>query len=109
MATIDERIATLEARLKAEKEKKQKLESRQKAAENKRKRAEDTRKKILIGSAVLHEVMLNPTYEAKILKLVDGYLTRDDDRALFGLPSLTPPQDTETAHAPEPVQQQIPN
>lgn len=109
MATIDERIATIEARLKAEKEKKQKLESRRKAAENKRKRAEDTRKKILIGSAVLHEVMLNPAYDAKILKLVDRYLTRDDDRALFGLQPLTAPQDAETPHAAEPVQQQIPN
>lgn len=94
MATIDDRIASLEAKLKEEKAKKQKLEARKKATESKRRRAENTRKKILIGSAVLHEAIQNPAYEAKISKLADGYLTRDDDRALFGLQPLTPPQET---------------
>ena len=53
MATIDERIATLEAKLKQEKARKQLIEARKRAAESKLKRSQDTRRKILVGAAVL--------------------------------------------------------
>lgn len=89
MATIDDRIAALEAKLKEEKAKKQKLEARKKAAEGKRKRAEDTRRKILVGSIVLSRVERGTWPEEKFKTMLDEYLERDDDRALFGLQPVT--------------------
>ena len=56
MATIDERIATLEAKLKQEKARKQLIEARKRAAESKLKRSQDTRRKILVGAAILAKV-----------------------------------------------------
>ena len=50
MATIDERIATLEAKLKQEKARKQRIEARKRAAESKLQRSQDTRRKILVGA-----------------------------------------------------------
>ena len=47
MATIEERIAALETKLKQEKAKKQQIEARKRAAESKAKRSQDTRRKIL--------------------------------------------------------------
>ena len=88
MATIDDRIAALEAKLKEEKAKKQKLEARKKAAESKRKRTEDTRRKILLGSAVLDKVSKGGWTEEQIRSMMDKFLQRDDDRALFDLPPL---------------------
>ena len=92
MASIDERIAELEAKLKEEKAKKQKLEARKKAAESKRKRAEDTRRKILVGSIVLSRVERGTWPEDKFKAMLDEHLERDDDRKLFDLPARSEPQ-----------------
>lgn len=89
MATIDERIATLEAKLKQEKARKQLIEARKRAAESKLKRSQDTRRKILVGAAILAKVERDEWPEAKLLALLDTTLTRSDDRALFGLPLRT--------------------
>lgn len=91
MATIDERIATLEAKLKQEKARKQLIEARKRAAESKLKRSQDTRRKILVGAAILAKVERDEWPEAKLLALLDATLTRADDRALFGLPLRTEP------------------
>lgn len=91
MATIDERIATLEAKLKQEKARKQLIEARKRAAESKLKRSQDTRRKILVGAAILAKVERDEWPEAKLLALLDATLTRADDRALFGLPIRTEP------------------
>ena len=56
MATIEERIAALEAKLKKEKAKKQQIEARKRVAESKAKRSQDTRRKILVGAAILAKV-----------------------------------------------------
>lgn len=87
MASIDERIASLEAKLKEEKAKKQKLEARKKAAESKAKRAEDTRRKILVGSIVLSKVEHRTWPDDKFRAMLDENLERDDDRKLFDLPA----------------------
>ena len=96
MATIDERIATLEAKLKQEKARKQLIEARKRAAESKLKRSQDTRRKILVGAAILAKVERDEWPEAKLLALLDATLTRADDRALFGLPLRTEPDQSPT-------------
>jgi len=67
-------------------EKKQKLEQQianAKARVKKKERAADTRKKILVGAYFL-EVKYKDK-EDDLIKLLDGVLIRDNDRALFGL------------------------
>ncbi len=86
MATIDERIAALETKLKQERAKKQQIEARKRAAESRAKRSQDTRRKILVGAAILAKVQRGEWPQDKLLALLDASLTRTDDRALFGLP-----------------------
>jgi superfamily I DNA and RNA helicase len=88
MATIDERIAALETKLKQEKAKKQQIEARKRAAESKVKRSIDTRRKILVGAAILAKVERGEWPQEKLLAMLDASLTRIDDRALFDLPAL---------------------
>lgn len=85
MASIDERIATLEEKLKQEKAKKQKIEARKRATEAKLNRAQDTRRKILAGALVLEMMEQDETARTRFMAKLDGFLTRQDDRALFGL------------------------
>lgn len=86
MATIDERIAKLEASLKQAKAKKQQIESRKRAVESKQKRTLDTRKKILIGAAIQSMIERGQWTAENLQKIMDQTLIRDDDRALFNLP-----------------------
>ncbi|MGO9144774.1 MAG: hypothetical protein ACLQDF_00255 [Desulfomonilia bacterium] len=68
-------------------QKKQKIEqqiSNAKTRLKKVERAADTRKKILIGAYFL-EVKYKGR-EDELIKIMDGFLVRDNDRALFGLP-----------------------
>lgn len=50
-------------------------------------RAQDTRRKILAGAAVLDEAEGKEEYKAALFKLLGKFLTRPEDRALFGQPS----------------------
>lgn len=86
MASIDERIAALETKLKQEKAKKQQIEARKRALESKAKRSQDTRRKILVGAAILAKVERGEWPQDKLLTMLDVSLTRADDRALFNLP-----------------------
>ena len=88
MATTEEKIKVLQEKLKQEKAKKQKMEARKKSAETKIIRASDTRKKILIGALFLEKMGKDADYKIKALQQLEGYLKRDDDRALFGLAPL---------------------
>ena len=47
-----------------------------------------TRRFILIGSAIHSETRDDPEKEARLLKLLDGHLTKPRDRALFDLSPL---------------------
>jgi hypothetical protein len=85
MATIDERIAALEAKLKQERARKQKVEARKRAVEQKLQRANDTRRKILAGALVLELMERDEATRQRFMQRLDAYLTRPDDRALFGL------------------------
>ena len=50
-------------------------------------RKADTRRKILLGSYYLDQAKQNDSYD-DIVKLMDSYLTRTSDRALFDLEPL---------------------
>ncbi len=74
-------------RLKAQRAK---IEARIQVAEARFKtveRKKDTRKKILLGSYYLDQAVKENTMQA-VRSLMDHYLKRDSDRALFDLPLL---------------------
>ena len=75
MASIDERIAALEAKLKQEKAKKQQIEARKRAALAKVSRQQDTRRKILVGAAILAKVERGEWPKDKLLAMLDAALT----------------------------------
>lgn len=85
MATLEQRIESLEKQLKQAKERKRMMDTRQRAAAAKKKRADDTRRKILVGATVLAKVESGEWPESKMLAMMDAALTRADDRGLFGL------------------------
>ncbi len=69
--------AVLDARIERE-------QNREKAKQRKA----DTRRKILAGAAVLDEAQHNAKHRTQLNRLLARFLTRDDDRALFGLKPL---------------------
>lgn len=75
---IKERKAVLDARLRQEY-----------GRERARERKVDTRRKILAGAAVLSEAAERPQYHAQLMRLLTRFLTKPEDRALFGLPPLS--------------------
>jgi septal ring factor EnvC (AmiA/AmiB activator) len=89
MATIENTIASLEAKLKQAKAKKQQIEARKRALEAKEARVKDTRRKILVGALILTKVERGEWPEDRLLKMLDEALTRSDDRALFNLQELS--------------------
>ena len=71
------------------KEQKAKLEVRIQMAEAREKtkeRQNDTRRKILIGAYYIDKAEKDKSMD-EIRKVLDGYLTREKDRILFGLPA----------------------
>jgi chromosome segregation ATPase len=86
MPKIDDRIATLETRLKQLKTRQARLEARKKALASQRARKDDTRRKILAGAIVLARVAQGQIPQAEFRAWLDTALTRQDDRALFELP-----------------------
>ena len=85
MASIDERIAALETKLKQEKAKKQQIEVCKRVALAKVSRQQDTRRKILIGAAILTKVERGEWPKDKLLAMLDVTLTHADDQTLFDL------------------------
>lgn len=96
MADLETTIQQLEERLKQAKAKMAQIEARKRATEAKKKRQEDTRRKVLVGALVLAELERGGHIKPIIDRLIDTGLTRDADRALFGLP---PKADQSTAAA----------
>lgn len=91
MAKGADKLAKLEeqrARLNAEIQ-------RVRARDQKQKRKEETRRKVLVGAWILGKVESGEWPEERLLDGLDGYLERDHDRALFGLPAK--PKKTEEA------------
>lgn len=88
---LDQRISDLETKLKQLKAKQQRLDARARALASRRTRQDDTRRKILIGATVLARVDRDELDHADLQAWLDAELTRDDDRALFGLPPKSSP------------------
>ena len=61
---------------------------REKGKERTRKRKDDTRRKILAGAGVLDRAERDAAFKAELVALLDGFLMRSDDRALFELEPL---------------------
>lgn len=96
MSKIEEQIAAATARLKQLKALAQKQAARERAAQAKKARSDATRRKILVGAFVL-EQMERSGICAALLTYEDGrfseWLTRPDDRALFGMVTAPSPVD----------------
>jgi len=60
------------------------------AREREKERKNDTRRKVIAGALALHHMEKNPNSDfAKLLgRLLDEYVTRANERDLFGLPPL---------------------
>lgn len=84
--TTDNEKQTRIDKLKAQRDKLnariQAVEAREKTAERKR----DTRRKVLVGAYGLEKAAATENGMTDLIKRLDGYLTREADRALFGLP-----------------------
>ena len=78
MATKLEKLLQKEAQLKAQIQ-------QAKAAERTLEKKRDTRRKILIGAAVMARVESGRWPKADLLEMMDGFLTRQNERDLFGL------------------------
>lgn len=81
MSTQLERARKKEAQAKAYR---QKLE----AAEKHKDRKKDVRRKILLGAYVLERLKAGDMHAEALRGGLDGYLTREGDRTLFGLAPL---------------------
>jgi len=86
MTPIEQRIAKLEEQLKQEKAKAQKIAAAIKAKESGRARKLENRKKMLIGAMIFAQMNKNESTKANILAKLDGFLTKESERAVFGLP-----------------------
>ena len=84
---LDDRIQTLEQRLKQLKAQQQQKAQRRRTFESRQSRKEDTRRKILAGAIVLAKIEQGALDGAVFQKWMDEALTRADDRALFQLPT----------------------
>ena len=89
MPKLDERISTLETKLKQLKVRQQRIDARARALANRRERKDDTRRKILIGAIVLARVEQGRISQADLTAWLNEALIRPDDRALFDLPAPT--------------------
>jgi hypothetical protein len=49
-------------------------------------RKSDTRRKVLAGATVLEWAKRDSEFSSRLISELDGFLVRDADRALFGLP-----------------------
>lgn len=107
MATIEEQIALLEEqhrkKIKQLKAKQEQIEARKVQALIKGKRADDTRRKILAGAMALEMAERDGEAKQRLMKQMDKYLTRDDDRALFGLPKLAGKETPKEKEAPSKI------
>ena len=87
--TDEERLAELEARRARLDGQMQRI----KAQQRERDRKEDTRRKVLAGAAVLAEAERTPEAQDRLMRLLDRFLERPKDRAVFGLPPRPVPGD----------------
>ncbi len=89
MVDFNERIATLEDRLKQLKAKQHQIDTKRRTLETRKNRKEDTRRKILLGAIVLARMERGEISESTVRQWLSAALTRSDDRSLFNLPPIS--------------------
>ncbi len=97
MTAIEDRIETLQNKLREAKAKKQRLDAKKKAKERSISREQDTRRKILVGAVYLGLAERDDKARNELKECMNNALVRDDDRALFNLPPLPKPEDEPSA------------
>ncbi|MGH8226503.1 MAG: mobilization protein [Steroidobacteraceae bacterium] len=85
-AKIADRIDGLEQRLKQLRAQQQRQEARRRSIETRRTRREDLRRKVLVGAVVLARVERGLLEDAVLKGWLDPAITREEDRAICGLP-----------------------
>ena len=85
MTRLNDRVATLEEKLKHLKLRQQRITARASALATRRARNEDTRRKILAGALILAKVESGDFDSRTFKRWLDKALTRAEDRKLFGL------------------------
>lgn len=88
MTAIEDRIETLQNKLKEAKAKKQRIDAKKRAKERSINREQDTRRKILVGAVYLGLAEQDDKAKKELKERMSNALVRDDDRALFNLPPL---------------------
>jgi hypothetical protein len=83
MPKLEERISTLEARLKQMKVKQAQVDARRRAVASRRGRKDELRRKILVGAIVLERIEAGEFDAAQLRGWLDRGLTRKEDRDLF--------------------------
>ena len=90
MATTQEKIDAIMAEAKKKtaqlRAKDELIEARKVQALIKGKRSDDTRRKILAGALVLDMMEESEETKGRFMARLDKFLSRPDDRTLFGLP-----------------------
>jgi hypothetical protein len=89
MAKIDQRIESLEEKLKQLKTRQLRAATRTRALLSKRERRDATRRRVLVGAVILAKVEAKEFDEALFRKWMSDALEREDDRVLFGLSHLS--------------------
>ena len=90
MDRLTERISALEERLRSLKARHTQSAARARTIQGRRERKEDTRRKILAGAWVLGQVERGELSRESLQRSLDRYLTRPEDRVLFGLSACVP-------------------
>ena len=85
MTKLDDRVVTLEQKLKQLKVRQQRAVSRATALASSRARKDDTRRKILAGAILLAKVEAGDFDSRTFKRWLEKALVREDDRKLFGL------------------------
>lgn len=97
---IEDKIKAIEEKANKQieqlKARKEKAEARKLSLLLKKDKANDTRKKILAGALIIQIMENDEAAKNRFMKQLDGYLKRDDDRALFGLKPLEKQLETPT-------------
>lgn len=100
LKALEESIELQQKKLAQMKARKQQIEARLRSAEKKRARQEDTRRKILAGAFLLDVAAGQDVLKLEINgRTLESFLTREDDRALFGLVSVGEAKDETAAES----------
>ncbi len=106
MKSIEEQIKEIEEDAKKKigqlKAKQELAEAKKLTALMKKDRASDTRRKILAGAFVLDAAEKDEASKTKLMNGLNKFLTRDDDRILFGLAPLPKSESQEKSNEKTP-------